>query len=326
MLCPACGESEGQLTNRHSATAAAEHFVPRARDRARHDALIDHLKALWGRDHVEVHECPSCGFGYAVPFVGGDADFYALAYAGDPHYPRDRWEFGRTLATLEEPEFARRLRVLEIGAGHGAFLDRVRGLGEHEITAADYDQSAVRRLRGRGYDTVAGSIRDVSATGYDVVCLFQTLEHMADLDQVYAELRRVLAPGGSVFVSVPNGEATALQEQVTGFWDMPPAHVGRWNLTAIRRASERRGFTAVEIETEPVSIPRVAWQLAVFTVNSRSSIPGTLDSRINAIGRRSVRGPVKRVLAAAHLPHLLWIHDRFRPRTCWAHLRCERPA
>jgi len=326
VLCPACAESEGQMIRRHSVTAAAEHFVPRERDRERHDALVDHLRALWAQDHVEVHVCPLCRFGYAVPFVGGGADFYALAYAGDPHYPRDRWEFGRTLVALKQPEFAGRLHVLEIGAGHGAFLDRVRGLGEHEIAAADYDQGAVRRLCEKGYDAIAGSIRDVSTTGYDVVCCFQTLEHMADLDQVFRDLRRVLAPSGSVFVSVPNGEATALQEAVTGFWDMPPNHVGRWNPTAIRRASERRGFAVRVIETEPVSTARTAWQLAVYSVNSRSYVAGTLDNRINAIEHRPVRGILKRMLAGTHLPHLLWIRDQFRPRTCWAHLCSDRPA
>jgi 2-polyprenyl-3-methyl-5-hydroxy-6-metoxy-1,4-benzoquinol methylase len=309
------------MIRRHSTAAAAEHFVARERDRERYEALVDHLRALWRQDYVEGHVCPSCGFGFAVPFVGGDADFYALAYAGDPHYPRDRWEFGRTLVTLKQPEFARHLHVLEIGAGHGAFLDRVRGLGEHEIAAADYDHGAVGRLREKGYNAIAGSIRDVSTTGYDVVCCFQTLEHMADLDQVFHDLRRILAPSGSVFLSVPNGEAAALQEDVTGFWDMPPGHVGRWksHCYSARRRAARVCRARDRDQTVPTA--RVAWQPAVYMVNSRSYIPGTMDSRINAIGRRPARGVLKRVMAGAYLPHLLWIRDQFRPRTCWAHLR-----
>jgi hypothetical protein len=78
------------------------------------------------------------------------------------------------------------------------------------------------------------------------------------------------------------------------------------------------------IETEPVSTARTAWQLAVYAVNGRSYVAGTLDNRINAIGRRPVRGILKRGLAGTHLPHLLSIRGQFRPRTCWAHLRCSR--
>lgn len=128
----------------------------------------------------------------------------------------------------------------------------------------------MRKLRQKGYEAIVGSIKDISTTGYDMVCLFQTLEHMAALDDVFAELRRLFAPGGSVFLSLPNGEAIAFQERTTGLWDMPPNHVGRWNSTAIRRASERRGFTVVTVENEPLKTLTVAWQLAVYSVSGRS--------------------------------------------------------
>jgi SAM-dependent methyltransferase len=324
--CPACGGFEAVVTGRHSATTAAQHFVPRQRDPRRHEALVRHLHDLWGQDYVLLDSCRLCGFGYAVPWVGGDARFYALAHAGDPHYPANRWEFGQTLAALERPEFRRPLRLLEIGAGHGAFLDRVRRLGPLEITAADFDEGAVRRLREKGYEATVGSLSDVSTTGFEVVCLFQTLEHMAALDEVFAELRRVLAPEGSVFLSVPSSEAVAFQERVTGYWDMPPNHVSRWNPTAIRRASERRGFTVVAVECEPLKIPQVAWQLAVLSVNERSAATGTVENRINAIKHRPTRGVLKRVMAGAHLGPLLKLRDQFRPLTLWAHLRLDKPA
>jgi hypothetical protein len=139
MRCPACGELEGQVLHRHTAEAAAQHFVPERRHAQRDADLTAHLCELWGRDSVEVHVCRACNFGYAMPWAGGDGRFYELADAGDPHYPADRWEFGQTIAVLEQREFKRPLRVLEVGAGHGAFLDRIRAIGPHEIVAADYD-------------------------------------------------------------------------------------------------------------------------------------------------------------------------------------------
>ena len=322
--CPACGELDGRLLHRQTAADAAHHFVPRQRDPERHADLAVHLAALWGRDFVEVRICEACNFGYAVPWVGGDARFYELVHSGDPHYPGDRWEFGHTIEVLKRPEFKRPLRLLEVGAGHGAFLDRVRRLGRHEIVAADYDAGAVDRLRKKGYEAIPGSLADISGT-FDVVCLFQTVEHMADLDAVFGHFRRLLAPGGSVFVSVPNGEATALQEEITGFWDTPPNHVGRWNPIAIKRASERRGFRAVAVETEPVHAGQVAWQLAVYSVNARSYTAGTVENRINAIENRPARGVLRRVLAATQFPRLLMMRRRFRPLTCWAQLCLPAP-
>jgi SAM-dependent methyltransferase len=321
MICPACGGADTQILRRHQAAAVAEHFVPKLRNPKRHEELVGHLCYLWGQDHVEVRLCASCGFVYALPWVGGDARFYALAHAGDPHYPRNRWEFSRTLTVLKHSEFNRRLRVLEIGAGHGAFLDRVRELGEHAITAADYDEGAVRVLRAKGFETIAGSLEDVTTTDYDVVCLFQTLEHMADLDGVFCQLRRILSPRGSLFFSVPNGEAIAFQERTTGYWDMPPNHVGRWNPIAIGRAAEPRGFSVVDIAAEPVSAVKIAWHLAVYSANARSYAPGTIDNRINGINHRPTRGVLKRLSAGVRFPVLLSMHDEFQPLTYWAHLR-----
>lgn len=330
MICPACRQQEGRLYRRHDAATAAEHFVPRARDPERHDRLVEHLhRILWQQDHVEIHVCPACDFGFSVPWIGGDARFYALAHAGAAHYPKTRWEFDETLGILGKPPFNRPLRLVEVGAGDGAFLDQLRATRrgiEHHIIAADFDLGAVDELRRKGYTTIAGSLGDVAAATsepFDVVCLFQTLEHMADLDDTFAQLRRLLLPDGSVFISVPNRDATDFQEATTGFWDMPPNHVGRWNASAIKQGAALRGFTAVDLRLEPLRTLARAWELAIWTVDGRAYDPSTMDARINAIASRPVRGCVKRAWALTRLPRLLVRRAGDGPRHCWAHLRLE---
>lgn len=310
----------------HTAVAAAQHFIPRQRDPARHAELAAHLVELWGQAHVEVQSCAACGFGFAVPMVGGDARFYTLTEAGDPHYPADRWEFGETLRVLGTPGFEHPLRILEVGAGDGAFLDRLRRelTSGHDLLAAEFDAGAVQRLQAKGYEALLGSIADVAAAApapFDVVCMFQTLEHMADIDTVFALLRDVLRPTGSVFLSVPNSEATAFQEAKTGLWDMPPNHVGRWNPPALRAASELRRFEVIDIREQPVSIRSVAQQLAVSAVNARSYTDRTIESRVNGIASRPTRGALKRLVALRYVPGLLRARAEFRPWTFWAHMR-----
>jgi SAM-dependent methyltransferase len=275
---------------------------------------------LWGQDHVDVWSCDRCGFGYAVPFLGGDAEFYALAHEGDPHYPDDRWEFAETLealAGLPPPG-----RVAEIGAGHGAFLNRLRTQYPHsDVVAADFDRGAVAALRARGYQAHLGSLDDVKAHGpFDVVCMFQTVEHMADVDAVLSDLVGMLSPSGSVFVSMPNADATRVQEELTGYWDMPPNHVGRWTPEAVRRAADRHGFDAV-IALQPVRPWETTWQLAVSSVNARAYSGATIESRINGIRWRPTRGALKRIAAVTHVPRLTLARARYRPLSLWAHLR-----
>lgn len=322
MLCPACACAPCEVRCRHTVEAAAEHFVPRERDPERHTELVEHLSSvLWKQDHVDVRECLSCGFGFSDPWVGGDPRFYALAHEGDPHYPGDRWEFGETLEALAGFEQDRERRLAEVGAGDGAFLDAL-GPG-FVVRAADFDAGAVQRLKGKGYAASLGSLDVLVGPDepFDVVCMFQTLEHVAPLEDLTRTLCEALRPGGDLFVSVPNHDGTRFQESVTGLWDMPPNHVGRWTPLALQRAFESRGFETVAIRMQPVSTRAIAWQLAVSAVNARSYRHGTIEGRVNAVRSRALRGGLKRVLAIFRLPALLLKRRGFRPLAIWAHFR-----
>lgn len=317
MRCPACLKGDGEPGRRFTVQQAAEHFVPQQRDPARHVAMVEHLRQLWDGDSVEIHGCPVCGFGFAVPWVGGDERFYGLAHQANPHYPSDRWEFGQTLKELNGP-----VTLAEIGAGDGAFLDQLQPM--ERIVAADFDSGAVARLHEKGYEALQGSVADLIDRGpFEVVCMFQTLEHMADTDQVFTDLRKLTTADGSVFLSVPHGHATAFQERAAGLWDMPPNHVGRWTPPALREAAGRNGFDAVAIREEPVNVRAITTQLAVSAVNARAYTPGTFAARVNAVKVRPVRGALKRLLAIGHVPALLAQQRKYRPWTLWAHLKAR---
>src|ERR1044072_936020 len=171
MLCPACDAEGTRPLRTFTAATAAQHFVPCEREPDRYGRLLAHLVKLWGQDYVDVLTCTSCGFGFAMPFIGGDEEFYALARDADPHYPADRWEFAETLQVVQRMD--RPLRVAEIGAGHGAFLDKLRELPHaSDIVAVDFDDGAVSTLVSKGYDACRGSLTDIAASGatFDVIC------------------------------------------------------------------------------------------------------------------------------------------------------------
>jgi hypothetical protein len=154
--------------------------------------------------------------------------------------------------------------------------------------------------------------------------MFQTLEHMADLETLFAQIRSILAPQGSVFVSFPNAEATDFQESTTGLWDMPPNHVGRWTRTALERFAVRHGFSVVETKLEPVRDLSHAWLLAMYALNARAYRRTSLEGQINALQSRALRGGLKRIVATRYLPGMLARRRSFLPLTRWAHLMVEQ--
>jgi SAM-dependent methyltransferase len=100
---------------------------------------------------------------------------------------------------------ARPRRVLDLGCGMGGFLEGLSELGEH-VLPCDVDLESLSHCAERGFPSGAvGSgyrlpFRDAS---FDLVCLFDAIEHAPDDLAVMREVQRVLRPGGHVFVSVP---------------------------------------------------------------------------------------------------------------------------
>ena len=96
------------------------------------------------------------------------------------------------------------LTVLDVGCGTGGFLGELGRLGR--VVGLEMESAAIEHCRGQGFtDTLVARCDAVplAAGCADVACLFDVLEHTPDDVAVLREVRRSLAPGGHVAVSVP---------------------------------------------------------------------------------------------------------------------------
>lgn len=330
--CPAClGTNIGAVFQRLTTDQAAEFFVPKGRSRSRHDAMLTILRRLWeGAEVVDLRRCLDCGFGFAIPFVAGDIAFYEVAFQGASPYPTDRWEFRRTLDTLSKLSWpSDGANLLEAGAGDGNFL---RGLRETAVgkrfrmTALEYDKGALQRLGAAGFEAVAGSFIDLALQPdqlgqYDCICFFQTLEHMDRIDENFDAIRRLGTLRAHVFISAPYGPSVDAEERAIGFTEMPPQHIGRWDLPAIQAVAGRHSFEIAEWELEP-RWARVsdALLLAGYRTNSRAANPATLEAHVQAISFLPARRLLKRIVATRWLP-TMWRHAKtMLGHNQWVHL------
>lgn len=105
-------------------------------------------------------------------------------------------------------------RLLDVGSGLGVFPARMKQAG-WDCTALDPDARAVTWARDHvGVDAVqADFLVDAPPPGpFDLVTLNKVLEHVADPVGMLDRARGLLAPGGSVYVELPDGEAATAQE------------------------------------------------------------------------------------------------------------------
>jgi SAM-dependent methyltransferase len=106
-------------------------------------------------------------------------------------------------------------RVLDFGCGRGDLLAHVfaRGVAASGFEVSEESATTTRaRFAGEPlFEGVATSPAALKDASYDVVLLVEVIEHLLDdqIEPVLAEVRRVLAPGGRVVVTCPNGEKLA---------------------------------------------------------------------------------------------------------------------
>ena len=159
----------------------------------------------YGRHHTIV-QCRRCGLVYTNPRLDEHdiADTYAAVE--DPLYLEERegrvLTFQHHLKPLERVAGAPAGRpLLDVGCYTGVFVEIAAGAGSVK-KGVEPSHWAVEQAQGRGLHVVQGTLdtADLSPAAFDVVTLWDVIEHVTDprgtLEQVY----RLLRPGGIVVV------------------------------------------------------------------------------------------------------------------------------
>lgn len=106
----------------------------------------------------------------------------------------------RLLGRLRAVEWRRATRVVDLACGTGRIGVWLRQSGVLSLHGVDFTEAMLEGARGKGvYDQL--TLADIAATGldggsYDLATMVLADEHLADLQPVYREAARLLAPGG----------------------------------------------------------------------------------------------------------------------------------
>lgn len=109
-------------------------------------------------------------------------------------------------------------RVLDVGCGPGELLVQLAAAG-HAVRGVE-SNSRYGALHGElGIDVFPGMLEDAgfADASFDTVILSQVIEHVPDPVATLREVRRLLAPGGAVFVYCPNA-AGYLRRWFARYW------------------------------------------------------------------------------------------------------------
>jgi SAM-dependent methyltransferase len=158
------------------------------------------------------------------------------------------WTAGRlALVDRERGGAAAGGRLLEVGAGYGLFLAAAREAGwttsgvELSRTGAKHAQDTL------GLDVFCGQLEDAPLTpGFDVVCAWDTAEHVPDPLSFWRTVRSLVADDGVVLFSTPYVSSLPARLLGTRWWTLKPTeHI--WHFTPRTHALvlARAGLTRV---------------------------------------------------------------------------------
>jgi SAM-dependent methyltransferase len=167
--------------------------------------------------------------------------------------------------------------VLDLGCGEGYFLKLAKER-EWKTYGVDVSDEACRFARNKlGLEIFQGELADAHFPSdfFDVVTLWDVLDHLVDPLDVLAEINRIVKDDGLIIVRVRNFVFhrmlhllfLSLQGIATAFKIKDPSvfHLYSFSPSTIRRLFEKAGLECLQIRNAPVTSgdPHCVWGLGI---------------------------------------------------------------
>jgi 2-polyprenyl-3-methyl-5-hydroxy-6-metoxy-1,4-benzoquinol methylase len=236
-----------------------------------------------------------------------DDETLARTYAALQDGVYDREEANRARTAQEHLRFVLRhrsapARLLDVGCATGTFA-RLACRAGFEVTGLEASGWAVERARERcpEADFVLGRVEEVglASARFDVVTLWDTLEHLPTPLEVLRRVHGWLAPGGWLFVNVPNCESLSSRLLGRRWVLLLREHLWYFSPDTLGALLARAGFERVRVRPNFVrfSAANVATRLGQY--------PGRMGRWARAaagapgLGRVALRFPIGEMNVAA---------------------------
>jgi SAM-dependent methyltransferase len=255
-------------------------------------------KDEYAEDEVLIVPCPMCGSGERVPIyqehgmlVVSRCQACSLLYTSSRIKAPERVYWGtsenycaearlvfegkaahhRDSNYLEELKLIRRYkptgRFLDVGCNMGMLLRHVKRMGWTAVgvePSPTVSKLAVERNRLQVYNCFLHELPQHEREAFDVIALSDVLEHIVEPLQFLREVNRWLAPGGIVYIKVPNGRWNLFKQGVLGLLGRAPKqglwdayeHVVHYTDRTLVAMLSRAGFDVLKVTFgKPVQVP-----------------------------------------------------------------------
>ena len=150
------------------------------------------------------------------------------------------------------------VEMLDVGCSSGALL-RVAGDLGFAVYGVEPATAAASTARTLGFEVFDGLLEEAAYTDnrFDLVTLFEVIEHLTEPADLLLEIRRILKPGGILLVGTGNGASWTAQT-LGAKWEyfdisLHGGHISFFNPESLRLLADRCGLTMTSVQTSKVN-------------------------------------------------------------------------
>jgi 2-polyprenyl-3-methyl-5-hydroxy-6-metoxy-1,4-benzoquinol methylase len=186
-----------------------------------------------------------------------------------------------------EKHASNRGRLLDVGCSAGAVLlaARERGWDVHGI---DVSPGAVEfAASAHGLDARVGTLENspFEAGTFDVVTLFECIEHLLHPGAALVAARQLLRDGGLLVMTTPNIDGIVprttyqLLGRTIGAWEhpTPPHHLYQFSRRTLGALLQKSGFEVISSATRPMGLTFTVKQLQSAVLESMKRVGGSTE-------------------------------------------------
>ncbi len=208
------------------------------------------------KNNFNLYKCSSCGLIFISPipesigvyddsyFSGAEKGFGYVDYDADkePMIPT----FNKYIDILHEMG-VRGGSLLDIGAATGFFMNIAKNRG-FVVTGVEFSNYAAEKGRKLGLNLITGDLisQKFPDESFDVITMFDVIEHVPNPKEIIFEVKRILKKGGVVIINTPDAES--LWAKVLGkHWQliMPPEHINYFSPKNLGDYFTENGFRVI---------------------------------------------------------------------------------
>ncbi len=221
-------------------------------------------------DNLPIHECTNCGFAflYKRPSQQALASYYDGDYFQNSDTYQDYFNYAQAIIDLRYCPRLHRLRrflsdfrgkrVLDLGCAAGGTLALLKTMGAKGM-GIEISKAACKIAREHyDLDVICSPLENVTLNreSFDVIFMFDVLEHLEKPSEALNWLHDVLSPNGLLSLTVPNFDLFFKKGKnwagVQSYWE----HLGYFRSNVLYKKLSSMGMEIIETHTygeEPCS-------------------------------------------------------------------------